>query len=182
VGDVEGDAAETADSPVRAKRKDTRSAMAKKLGWGAPRRRRKPKGAAAGAKAPAKRPSPRPSAAAKPRPPKSAPNQSPAAAAREAEQLSDEALARALQQEELGTRKRTRKPPDGPAVANDAGTTTLAHTVYTPLSAPTLPLMLNDTRPYRVVSRAADSASSPGASQPRGVALPSHSVRDSGSS
>ena len=106
----EAGAAEAADSPVRAKRKDTRSAMAKKLGWGAPRRRRKPKGATAGAKAPAKRPSPRPSAASKPRPPKSAPNQSPAAAAREAEQLSDEALARALQQEELGTRKRTRKP------------------------------------------------------------------------
>ena len=86
-----------------------------------------------------------------------------------------------------GTRKRTRNPPEGPAVANDAGTATLARTVYAPPSSPapctpTPPLMLNDTRPYRVVSRAADSGASPGASQSRGVALPSHSVRDSGSS
>ena len=44
------------------------------------------------------------------------------------------------------------------------------------------PLLLLVLLLHPLVSRAADSGASPGASQSRGVALPSHSVRDSGSS
>ena len=81
-----------------------------------------------------------------------------------------------------GARSRSRTPPSGGDAANDGGSVTFAWTSKAAPSAGATARSVYVTRPYRVVRFAATIGASPAASQPRGVAFASHSVRVSGSS